>query len=204
MVPCFQSPQMSPCFTACVTKVTKAGTCALWPNSIRSTPHHLRLEMAAMKTLQTPLWQTSFAAKKSTKGMSISQSRCSVNEASHFPTREKKVLWLASRFKKSTKMCFGIFKKIAIAPNHQTCFSLKDGPFVVLSESQSLAGSTNKSEASSSSPGGKTCFTGSCSGHLEKFQAKVAVAVPPLCSFDRTSITTCWDIPGSARTLQDE
>ncbi len=33
---------------------------------------------------------------------------------------------------------------------------------------------------------------------------KVAVAVPPLCSFDRTSITTCWDIPGSARTFQDE
>ena len=41
--------KMSSSLFHCVTKVTRAGTCALWPNSIHSTPRHLRL-MAAMKT----------------------------------------------------------------------------------------------------------------------------------------------------------
>ena len=45
------------------------------------------------KTLATHFWQTSFAAQN-VLGMSISQSRCSVNEASHFPAREI-LLWLA-------------------------------------------------------------------------------------------------------------
>lgn len=163
---------MSPCFTACVTKVTKAGTCALWPNSIRSTPHHLRLEMAAMKTLQTPLWQTSFAAKKSTKGMSISQSRCSVNEASHFP-REKKCCDWASRFRKVDQdVLRNVFKKIAHCSQSPDMFQPENGPFVVLSESQSLAGfSPTNRKPRHLHLVAKHASQGPGAAHLEKFQA---------------------------------